>query len=264
MSVHANRTTLRNLVAVAAGILGIAALALGLTIWWLRSDAIDDASKNAANLAIVLAEQTTRSVQSIDLILNEIQDHLKRIGATTPEAFHLLLRSEETYKLLTERLSHLSNATLIALIDDKGRLASSTEKWPLPITDVSDPENLQHFRSNDDDNIYIAKPVTNRFTGEKIVLFSKRVSDVNHVFVGMISVGVRLSYFQRIYTSIDSLPDQTIALLHTDGTVILRHPDAKDGAGKAMPTRSPWYGLVSQGGGTYRSPGYFDNVARHV
>jgi len=264
MSVHANRTTLRNLVAVAAGILGIAGLALGLTVWWLRSDAIDDASKNAANLAIVLAEQTTRSIQSIDLILNEVQDHLKRIGATSPDAFHLLLRSEETYKLLTERLSHLSNATLIALIDDKGRLASSTEKWPLPITDVSDHENFEHFRSNDDDSIYIAKPVTNRFTGEQIVLFSKRVNDTHNVFVGMISVGVRLSYFQQIYTSIDSLPDQTIALLRTDGAVILRHPDAKDGAGETMPARSPWYGLVSQGGGTYRSPGYFDNVARHV
>ena len=73
MSVQAERSGFRNLVVVAAGILGTAVLALGLTVWWLRSDAIDDASKNAANLAIVLAEQTSRSVQSIELILNEVQ-----------------------------------------------------------------------------------------------------------------------------------------------------------------------------------------------
>src|SRR5665213_713940 len=154
MSVHANRTTLRNLVAVAAGILGIAARALGLTIWWLRSDAIDDASKNAANLAIVLAEQTTRSVQSIDLILNEVQEHLKRIGVTTPEAFRSLLQGADTFNLLTERLSHLSNATLIALIDNKGRLVSSTNQWPLSSTDLSDHENFQHFLESDDKGIY--------------------------------------------------------------------------------------------------------------
>ncbi len=264
MSVQTERSGFRNLVVVAVGILAIAALALSLTVWWLRSDAIDDASKDAANLAIVLAEQTTHSVQSIDLILNEVQEHLKRIGVTTPEAFRRLLHGEDTFKLLTERLSHLSNATLIALIDNNGRLVSSTNQWPLPSTDLSDHENFQHFLKNDDKGVYIAKPVIDRFTGDQIVLFSKRFNDANDVFIGMVSVGVKLSYFQQIYGSIDSLPNQTIALLRNDGTVILRHPDTKDRAGEKMPAVSAWYRLVSQGGGTYRSPGYFDDIARHV
>jgi diguanylate cyclase (GGDEF)-like protein len=264
MSVQAERSGFRNLVVVAAGILGAAVIALGLTVWWLRSDAIDEASKNAANLAIVLAEQTTRSIQSIELVLNEVQEHVKGVGATTPDAFRRLLQGKSTYYALTERLSHLSNATLIALIDSDGRIVSSTNQWPLPVTDVSDHENFQHFKSNDDNGIYIAKPVVDRFKAEKIVLFSKRLSDANHVFVGMISVGVKLSYFQEIYGSIDSLPDQTFVLLRTDGTVIIRHPDTKDRAGEIMPAISPWYGLVSKGGGTYRSPGYFDTTVRHV
>ena len=239
-------------------------LALALTIWWLRSDAIDGASKDAANLAIVLAEQTNRSVQSIDLIVDEVQDHLKQLGVTTPDAFRRVLQGKDTYDLLTERLSHLSNATLIALIDDNGRLVSSTNKWPLPPTDLSDHENFRHFKINDDKGIYIADPLTDRFKGDKIVLFSKRFDSPNNVFVGMISVGVKLSYFEQVYNSINSLPDQTFALLRTDGTVILRHPDPKDRAGETMPARSPWHRLVEKGGGTYRSPGYFDNVARHV
>jgi diguanylate cyclase (GGDEF)-like protein len=212
----------------------------------------------------VLAEQTTRSIQSIELVLNEVQEHVKGVGATTPDAFRRLLQGKSTYYALTERLSHLSNATLIALIDSDGRIVSSTNQWPLPVTDVSDHENFQHFKSNDDNGIYIAKPVVDRFKAEKIVLFSKRLSDANHVFVGMISVGVKLSYFQEIYGSIDSLPDQTFVLLRTDGTVIIRHPDTKDRAGEIMPAISPWYGLVSKGGGTYRSPGYFDTTVRHV
>jgi diguanylate cyclase (GGDEF)-like protein len=264
MSVQTERSSFRNLVVVAAGILAIAVLALSLTVWWLRSDAIDDASKDAANLAIVLAEQTTHSVQSIDLILNEVQEHLKRIGVTTPEAFRRLLHGEDTFKLLTEHLSYLSNAALIALIDNSGRLVSSTNQWPLPSTDLSDHENFQHFLKNDDKGVYIANPVIDRFMGEQIVLFSKRFNDANDVFIGMISVGVKLSYFQHIYGSIDSLPNQTIALLRNDGTVILRHPDTKDRAGMKIPAVSPWYRLITQGGGTYRSPGYFDGIARQV
>ena len=264
MSAQTDRSSFRNLVAVAAGILGAAALALGLTVWWLRLDAIDNASKDAANLAIVLAEQTNRSVQSIDLILNEVQEHLKQVGVTTPDAFRHILRGEDTYHLLTERLSHLSNATLIALIDDNGRLVSSTNKWPLPTTDLSDHSNFQYFRTHDDKGLYIADPLVDRFKGDQIVLFSKRFNSPNNVFVGMISVGVKLSYFEQVYNSIDSLPDQTFVLLRKDGTVILRHPDSKDRAGETMPTISPWHRLVSQGGGTYRSPGYFDRTARYV
>jgi diguanylate cyclase (GGDEF)-like protein len=264
MSVQTERSGFRNLVVVAAGVLGAATLALSLTVWWLRSDAIDDASKDAANLAIVLAEQTTRSVQSIELVLNEVQEHLERIGVTTPEAFRRLLHGEDTFKLLTERLSHLSNAALIALIDNRGRLVSSTNQWPFPSTDLSDHENFQHFLKNDDKGIYIAKPVIDRFKGEQIVLFSKRFNNANNVFIGMISVGVKLTYFQQIYGSIDSLPNQTIALLRNDGTVILRHPDTKDRASMKIPAVSPWYRLISQGGGTYRSPGYFDGIARQI
>ena len=61
---------------------------------------------------------------------------------------------------------------------------------------LSDHENFQHFQKNDDKGVYIAKPVIDRFRGEKIVLFSKRFNDANGVFIGMISVGVKLSYFQ--------------------------------------------------------------------
>src|SRR5665213_1027012 len=34
--------------------------------------------------------------------------------------------------------------------------------------------------------------------------------------------------------------------------------------GEKMPTASPWHRLVSEGGGDFRSPGYFDGEARLV
>ncbi|PWT87818.1 MAG: bifunctional diguanylate cyclase/phosphodiesterase [Proteobacteria bacterium] len=44
----------------------------------------------------------------------------------------------------------------------------------------------------------------------------------------------------------------------------MRHPDSKDRAGERMPASSPWYQLVAQGGGVYRSPGFFDGITRWV
>jgi diguanylate cyclase (GGDEF)-like protein len=258
MSIRADRSSILKLVVIAAGILGTAAIALGLTVWWLRSDAIDDATRDTGNLATVLAEQTNLAVQSIDLVLNEIQERLENLGARTQDNFGHLQQDKNTYHSLTDSLSHLSQAALIALIDKNGRVVTTTQKWPTPTIDLTNRDYFQHFKNNDDKGIYVGKPVADHTTGLETIFFGKRINDSNNAFLGMIIVGVRVTYFQRIYNSITSLPDQTFLLLRNDGTVILRYPDPKDRGGEMMPKGSPWYRLVSQGGGAYRSPGYFD------
>src|ERR1039457_6163807 len=258
MSLRADRSRFRILVVIAAGLLGAAVLAIGLTVWWLRADAISDATRDTGNLATVLAEQTNLAVQSIDLVLNEVQERLENLGARTQDNFGHLQQDKNTYYALTDSLSRLSQAALIALIDKNGRVVTTTQKWPTPTIDLTNRDYFQHFKDNDDKGIYVGKPVADHTTGLETIFFGKRINDSNNAFLGMIIVGVRVTYFQRIYNSITSLPDQTFLLLRNDGTVILRYPDPKNRGGEMMPKGSPWYRLVSQRGGAYRSPGYFD------
>jgi diguanylate cyclase (GGDEF)-like protein len=264
MSIRAGWSSFHRLLAVAAGLTCTAAIAISLTIWWLRSDAINDAITDTGNLSTVLAEQLSRSIESIDLMLNDVQERIETIGARTPDQFRRLLQNEDTYQLLTERMAHLSHVTLIALVDKNGWLVNSTNKWPLPPTNISDREHFQHVKNNDDPRIYVSSPIVDRLKAIKTILFNKRINDANNEFIGVIVVGVRLSYFEHIYESLTLLHNQSFLLLRHDGTVIIRYPDSTDRAGEKMPAASPWYGLVSQGGGHYRSPGYFDSKARLV
>jgi len=264
MSIRADRSSIQKLVVIAAGLLGAAVLAIGLTVWWLRADEIGNATRDTGNLATVLAEQTNLAVQSIDLVLNEIQERLENLGARTQDNYGHLQQDKNTYHSLTDSLSHLSQAALIALIDKNGRVVTTTQKWPTPTIDLTNRDYFQHFKNNNDKDIYVGKPVNDHTTGLETIFFGKRINDSSNAFLGMIIVGVRVNYFQRIYNSITSLPDQTFLLLRNDGTVILRYPDPKDRGGEMMPEGSPWYKLVLQGGGAYRSPGYFDGTARLV
>jgi diguanylate cyclase (GGDEF)-like protein len=250
------------LVAIAAGLLGAAVLAIGLTVWWLRLDAIDDATKDSDHLAIVLAEQTNRAVQSIDLVLDEIQKRLENLGARTQDNFGHLQQDKTTYHSLTDSLSHLSQAALIALIDKNGRVVVTTQKWPTPSIDLTNRDYFQFFKNNDDRGVYVGKPVADHTTGLETIFFGKRINDSNNAFLGMIVVGVRLSYFQHIYNSITSFPDQLFLLVRNDGTVIVRYPDRTDRAGEKIAADSPWYRMVSQGGGHFRSPSHFDGLNR--
>src|ERR1019366_10721655 len=106
MPIRAGRTSFRNLLVVAIGLIGTATLAIGLTIWWMHSNAIRDAFEDNDRLDVMLAEQTANSVQSIDLVLTEIKGQVEILGGRTPDDFDRLLCGKTTHQLLTERLSH--------------------------------------------------------------------------------------------------------------------------------------------------------------
>jgi diguanylate cyclase (GGDEF)-like protein/PAS domain S-box-containing protein len=257
-----SRAPLCNLIAIAGGFIFVSLVAISLTIWGLRADAIDNAYLNSGNIAQVLSEQISRSIQSVDIVLTDVRD---RLGAQTLSGtdFSKEIRSQEMFHFLKGRLAQLSQADFIALVDKDGQLATTTRVWPAPITDLSDRMYFQKFKNNADRGLYISQLLFNRVSGSRFLFFSKRVSGANNEFLGVVMIGIRLDYFEGIYNSFAHLGHQSFLLAKRDGTILVRRPDMIRGANARMPSTSPWYKLVDRGG-YYRSPGYFDGTARYV
>jgi len=100
---QAHRVTTRSLIFVAVGLIGLAVAAIGATAWSLRNDALRDAIHDTGNIATVLAEQTARSVQSIDLVLTETRERIGSFDTTTATGIYNLMRSLLAHQLLQER-----------------------------------------------------------------------------------------------------------------------------------------------------------------
>ncbi len=253
MLAGANRFTFRSLVCVAAALVGLAVFAIGVTIWNLRTDAINDANSEIGNIASVLAEQTARSVQSIDIIANEVREKLESSAAKGRDNFERLARGRAMHQMLVDRLEHLSQAEVIAFLNREGQIVASSRNWPAPSANFSDRRYFQHFLKADDRSLYISKLLLNRITGMQTIFFSKRVSGEGNEFLGIVLVGVNLSYFQQIYNSLSSVREQSIQLFRNDGTLLVRHPRPDEHIGDKLPANSIWYALASQGGGPYRA-----------
>ncbi len=254
-----HRISFRGLISIALGLIGLAVLAIGATIMALREDALRDATNDAANIATILAEQTERSVQAIDIVTSDIADRLGNLGGElAPDAFLDLLRSRSTHALLIERLGHLPQTDFMAIIDRDGQIANTSRLWPTPRGDVSHRDYFAHARDNKGRLLFVSDLVHNSVSKERNVFFSKRISGPNGEFLGIALTGIKLSYFQHIYNSITSRRNQSFLLTRTDGTVLVRHPDNQDSAGRKMPDTSEWYRIVSEGGGNFRIPGLFD------
>jgi diguanylate cyclase (GGDEF)-like protein len=256
-------SSIRLLIFVATGVICASALAIGLTIWWLHTGAIRDAYADITKLAIVLAEQTENSVQSIDIILTETKNQEEALSVHAPGDYEHILGSEDTYRLLRERQSRLGQAEFIALVDINGRLLNTTQEWPSPEFDLSGRDYFRHFKNNDDNGVYVSHPELSHINGLQVIFFSKGIRSADNKFLGVVVIGVRVSYFQQIYETIASFGDNVFLLSLNDGTIVARFPKPIDRIDAKIPADSPWYRVIPQGGGHYRSPGLFDGV-RHL
>lgn len=263
MASSARRLTFYSLIWIAIGLIGAAVVAIGVTLWSLRNDVLKEAIADTGNIAAVLAEQTARSVQQVDLVITDIEEQLSRFGQIDHNEYLDILRSQETWNMLVERWGRLPQADIIGVIDRFGRPVSTANRWPAPNVDLSDRDYFQHHKNSASSDLYISSILMNRVSGGQTLFMSKRIHGADGEFLGVVLVGLKLGYFQHIYESVTTFRKQSFMFLRKDGTILVRYPDMEGVPGRKMPADAPWYALADKGG-EFRSPGYFDGNARLV
>jgi len=230
-------------------------VAAGLAVWDLRADAITDYQRDMTNLGVVLAEQTTRSMQAVDLVVREAREKVLAAGVETPDQFTRLMATEDLHHFLRERLKNLPQADALALVNAEGRVVNSSRVWPIPAIDVTDRDHYRHFVDHDDPDAFVSAPVKNRMTGTWTVYLSRRVNGPHGERLGTVLGAIELRYFEEFYKAITLQNDGSVTVLRRDGTILARYPFTENQIGQTMPLVSPWYARVAADGGTYRSPG---------
>src|SRR5436190_23920422 len=112
----------RGLKCAALGFIGLVLLAMGFSIWQLRSDAIEATYKDNGNVATVLAEQIAQTIRSIDLVLGDIQDRILLFAVRTPEELRHVMSSEYGHAILKSRADRFAHADVITVLDSRGQL----------------------------------------------------------------------------------------------------------------------------------------------
>jgi diguanylate cyclase (GGDEF)-like protein len=242
---------LRTIIRCSFVCVAVAVTLIGFTVWTLRSDAIRDESNDVGNIATVLAEQTSRSLFAVDLVLSEMRDRIRVLGIASADDFRAGVKDKETFGFLKDKLSRLPEADVVTFADDHGVVVNFSREWPAPKVDISDREYFRHFAKIPDDKMYIAAPVMSRVSGRQVIFFSKRISGPDGSFLGLVLVGLDPSYFRNIYESIASLHQQSFELARSDGSILVRYPH-QDVVGSRLSPDSPWHNVASLGGGAYR------------
>jgi PAS domain S-box-containing protein len=240
-------------------------LAATVAIWDRRDETLARSRREMGNLGTVLAAQSARSLQAVDLVMREAQSLVAAHGVATPDQFRGLMGNSGIHQFLAERVRGLPQANALSLIDDKGKIVAFSRTWPTPAIDTADRDFYAHFRAVDDHEIFIGAPVVNKFTGAWVITLTRRIDAPNGTFLGIVLGVVEVRYFEEFYRTIAIEGGESVALFRRDGTMLVRYPISDGEIGRQLPPQAEWFAhIADENGATYRSPGYLDGVPRIV
>lgn len=216
-----------------AAIVLVVMMAVGafFNIWTLLERTEQDTKNSLAKLALVIAEQTSRSFQSVDQMLKVIQERIAEKKIETPEQLRNAMAGEASYAALNEKALGLPQISNLTLADAAGVLVNNPLLWPAPMVSIAHREQFRYLSGVDDPNSFISEPVLSQLDGAWKLVIARRIVGSDRQFLGVIEAEIDLRSLEDFYQSINLGEGSTIALIRRDGTLLARYPrtDAMNG-----------------------------------
>ncbi|HEX9466516.1 MAG TPA: PAS-domain containing protein [Alphaproteobacteria bacterium] len=233
----------------------VLAIAAGF-ILHLRAAAFDNSQREMRHLAVVLAEQTARAMQSVELVLASVEESLKRRDAAhwDGRAVHLML---------ADKSAGVPQIKQIAIVDAQGVVINSSRFYPAKRFSATDRSYFIMHRDSPSRDLIVSEPVLSRVGQDWLIIVSRRLDAPDGSFAGVMSVGLDPAYFEAVYREASGGDGRTIVLFRDDGLRLARYP-ALDGAIGAKVTNPVFSKFLASGtpDTTYRLVSRIDGQAR--
>ena len=179
--------------------------------------------------ARIIAEQTARGVQAVDIALGNLADRL----AAEPSLMHA---EAKLRTLLEQQAGGLVQTDGLVVFDADGNLCATSLalRAALPPTNVADRPVFQRLRAGERTALHVDNVSTSPATRSMSFPIGRRINDASGRFLGVVGARGRVEYFQRFYR--ESFGDEPvrISLMHRDGWLLARHPPAGDMLGRRL------------------------------
>jgi len=237
---------------VALLIAGIAAS----TLWQSRQDTWSLAHREADNLRQGLigfvGQRLQIYQQSLDLAVHVL---------SAPE-FEGLSSQVKSAALATiaRGTDHVGSITQI---DAEGRPVASS----LPVPDGVNFADRDYFtvqRDDPDAGLYVSRPFQSRVRSDWILVMTRRLSNADGSFAGVVAIAVRLAFIEAFLADIDMGRHGAILLLSTDGIILARQPPTGGlgGIGTDLSQTPVFKRIREMGTGSFVAEAAVDGVER--
>ncbi|MET0506822.1 MAG: PAS domain-containing protein [Burkholderiaceae bacterium] len=205
---------------------------------------IAEAGRELGTQARVIAEQTARSVQAVDIVLRHVaeQFHRDAVARLDPEQLRAFLKEQAVGLVQIDGLI-LLNA------DGTVRAASYADPASVARLNLSGTPAFAELRDGSNPGPLLNPARRSVIDDAWMFQMTRRLETPAGEFLGVLGARFRVDYFQGFYRDVQLGHGTTVALVHRDGTLLARHPGAEALLGK------PFVRLEEQAAAGARSDG---------
>jgi signal transduction histidine kinase/predicted nucleic acid-binding protein len=201
-----------------------------LLLTQLRARELEHAVGETISLSGIISEQTTRSLQSVDMALRIALTRLEEA-----ERQGISLDDAAIHAMLQSRVASMPHLLALFIVDADGNSVNTSRAFPTPPTQVADREYFRRHKEGKGVDLHVGAPVMGRTTHTWTLHISRRIQKLNGEFGGVVAAALDLSYFENLYGSVKLDFVSPISLHMDDGTLVVRQPHDAALIGKKLP-----------------------------
>ncbi|WP_114809443.1 sensor domain-containing diguanylate cyclase [Paraburkholderia kururiensis] len=198
------------------------AMAISAVAVWaaveMQHDAMRRANETAQNVSLLIERDTARNLELYDLSLKAVIGGLHEPGV-------MKLAPQMRQRVLFDSSAMAQDLGSLFVIDVHGNVVADSRAVPPRRVNVSDRDYFKVHRDSPNVGLYVSRPFKPRLTaGDTSIALSRRLSNPDGSFAGIVVGTMRLAYFRRLFEGTNLGERGSITLMLTDGTVLMRRP----------------------------------------
>ncbi|UPJ53145.1 EAL domain-containing protein [Bradyrhizobium sp. 200] len=223
---------------ILGGTLLIATIAIGATIMAgnSRERALRNSERELENTVLLLARHFDQQFEDFQVVQKDLIALMRSNGIATVENYKRRMSGHDIHLMLKSKIDALSYVGGINIFDAEGNLINASAAWPAPMVNSADRAFFRTFKSNPQSPEMLVEPVYSRITGAWTTVIARKVTGPKGEFLGAIGRGIEPVHFEKFFATIALGPGASIAMHHSDGTLLARYPHVPELIGKNFKT----------------------------
>jgi len=208
----------------------------------------------AANLAASIASDIERNIELYDLSLQAVVDGIKlpEFNTITPELRQVIL---------FDRAATAKDMGSILVLDASGAVTLDSRSLSPAARNFSGSDFFQVHQHRADAGLFISRPWIGS-DGQHLISLSRRISNADGSFGGVVAGSMRLSYFHSLFKKLRLGDKDSMTLVGADGTILMRAPFDIDTIGQSLRKSNVFKLFPASSAGSYRTVSVLDQVER--
>jgi diguanylate cyclase (GGDEF)-like protein len=191
-------------------------------------DRIATARNDARSFATILAEHTALTFEDVDRILLEA-------GAIRKNSLSGKYADPDDASLALRQLQKSSSVMVaVGWTDAAGNVQGHSYEGAPPRSNIAGMAHFVAQRDGRDDRLYISPPYLSAAGDRWLTAASRRLSNADGSFAGIVTTPLDQTYFTQIYRSINLGNNGSVLLLHRNGQLLAREPAIAGAIGKSL------------------------------